>query len=267
VKDQQDAAGHTGGLALAALIEAAYKALLLMLNWVIKAVPWAVLGIIAASVGANVLEVFRPLFPLLGLLLAGLGIHGLVYYPLMAWLGGVRPRLFFARGADAILTAASGNSSLAAVPVTLSALEKMGVSQESARLSACVGTNFNNDGIALYEAMVALFLAQACGLDLTLSQQCVVILASLMVGMGVAGVPEAGLVVLPLVLAAAGFPEPIVAAAIPLLMPIDWIVARARSAVNVMSDMLVAILLDRAGRTVVPEIIPPAPIAAETVGK
>ncbi|MFZ1803008.1 MAG: cation:dicarboxylase symporter family transporter, partial [Nitrospira sp.] len=61
---------------------------------------------------------------------------------------------------------------------------------------------------------------------------------------GVAGIPEAGLIVLPLVLAAAGLPDHVILAAIPLIMTVDWIIARARSGVNVMSDMLVAILLD-----------------------
>jgi Na+/H+-dicarboxylate symporter len=138
--------------------------------------------------------------------------------------------------------------------VTLRCLtEKMGVSQESARLSACVGTNLNNDGITLYDAMAALFIAQACGFELTLGQQGVVVMASLMAGVGIAGIPEAGLIVLPLVLGSVGLPEAVVAAAIPLVLPVDWIIGRARSVVNVMSDMLVAILLDR-GR--------PAPVPA-----
>ena len=59
-----------------------------------------------------------------------------------------------------------------------------------------------------------------------------------------AGIPEAGLIVLPIVLAAAGLPDQVIVAAIPLIMTVDWIIARARSGVNVMSDMLVAILLD-----------------------
>ncbi|MEQ1654530.1 MAG: cation:dicarboxylase symporter family transporter, partial [Nitrospira sp.] len=69
-------------------------------------------------------------------------------------------------------------------------------------------------------------------------------LASIIAGAGVAGIPEAGLIVLPLVLAAAGLPDHVIIAAIPLIMTVDWIIARARSGVNVMSDMLVAILLD-----------------------
>jgi Na+/H+-dicarboxylate symporter len=60
----------------------------------------------------------------------------------------------------------------------------------------------------------------------------------------VAGIPEAGLIVLPLVLSATGLPNPLIAAAVPLIMAVDWLLARVRSGVNVMSDMLVAILLD-----------------------
>lgn len=93
--------------------------------------------------------------------------------------------------------------------------------------------------------MAALFLAQATGFSLDLPQQMVIVLASIMAGVGVAGIPEAGLIVLPLVLGAAGLPKAVVVAAIPLVMPVDWIIARCRSVVNVLSDMVVAILLDR----------------------
>ncbi len=130
------------------------------------------------------------------------------------------------------------------MPITLECLKRMGVSDRSARLAVCAGTNLNNDGVTLYEAMTALFLAQAIGFDLNAGQQIVIVLASLIAGAGIAGIPEAGLIVLPLVLSAAGLPETVVAAAIPLIAPIDWVIARLRSAVNVLSDMLVAILLD-----------------------
>jgi Na+/H+-dicarboxylate symporter len=120
----------------------------------------------------------------------------------------------------------------------------MGVSPQSARLAACVGTNLNNDGVTLYEAMAALFLAQALGYELSMGHQLLIVAASIMAGVGVAGIPEAGLIVLPLVLSAAGLPNQVIAAAIPLIMSVDWILARVRSGVNVMSDMLVAILLD-----------------------
>lgn len=229
------------------LVEATYQTLMQMLFWVVQAVPFAVFGVVAQVVGRSGLSVFQALGGFLVVMLLGLGIHGLIYYPLMAWfIGGKTPRVYLGRGADAILTGLSCNSSLATVPVTLRCLtEKMGISQESARLSACIGTNLNNDGITLYEAMAALFIAQAYGFDLTLHQQVVVVLAALMAGIGVAGIPEAGLIVLPLVLSAAGLPEELIIVAIPLILPVDWIIARVRSGVNVMSDMLVAILLDR----------------------
>jgi Na+/H+-dicarboxylate symporter len=228
-------------------IEGVYHILVQMLEWVVLAVPFAVFGVVAQVVGAAGLNVFNVLWVFLATALFGLAIHSLIYYPLVAWLVGRKPpRVYLGQGADAILTGLSTNSSLATVPITLRVLtQKMGVSQSSARLAACVGTNLNNDGITLYEAIAALFLAQAVGMSLGLPQQIVVVLASIMAGAGVAGIPEAGLIVLPLVLSAAGLPEGVIAIALPLLLPVDWIIARVRSGVNVMSDMLVAILLDR----------------------
>ena len=226
-------------------IECVYGWLVLILEWIIVAVPLAVFGVVAQVVGKSGVGVFSVLWIFLVTMLAGLTVHSLLYYPLVAWLVGKKsPKTYVGQGADAIMTAVSCNSSLATVPVTLRCLERMHVSAQSARLAACVGTNLNNDGITLYEAMAALFLAQALGYDLPLAKQVLIVFASIIAGAGVAGIPEAGLIVLPLVLAAAGLPDQVILAAIPLIMTVDWIIARARSGVNVMSDMLVAILLD-----------------------
>jgi DAACS family dicarboxylate/amino acid:cation (Na+ or H+) symporter len=253
VKDRQAAEGRDSIRTLERFVEAAYQVFVQMLEWVVLTIPFAVFGLVAQVVGRHGLEVFGILWIFLATMLLGLGIHALVYYPTMAWLVGRKsPREYLGKGADAIVTGLSCNSSLATVPVTLRCLERMKISPQSQRLAACVGTNLNNDGITLYEAMAALFLAQAIGYELGLGQQAVVVLASLMAGAGVAGIPEAGLIVLPLVLGAAGLPEAVIAAAIPLIVPVDWIIARARSGVNVMADMLVAILLD-AGRKPGPE--------------
>jgi DAACS family dicarboxylate/amino acid:cation (Na+ or H+) symporter len=228
------------------VIEGGYRIVMRMLGWVIEVVPFAVFAVVAQVVGNAGLDVFASLWVFLVVILLGMLIHALVYYPAAAWLaGGKPPRIYLGRGADAILTGLSTNSSLATVPVTLRCLDRMNVSPESARLAACVGTNLNNDGITLYEAMTALFLAQALGYDLSIGAQLTIVLASLMAGIGVAGVPESGMIVLPLVLATAGLPEPVVVALLPLVFSVDWILARCRSGVNVMADMLVAILLDR----------------------
>jgi DAACS family dicarboxylate/amino acid:cation (Na+ or H+) symporter len=246
VKRGQAGGGESGVAEVERLVSAVYEVLVAMLSWVVQAIPFAVFGVVAQVVGHAGLQAFSALGVFLGVILLGLTLHAFLYYPLVAWLvGGKPPRVYLGRGADAILTALSTNSSLATVPLTLRALAAMGVSPESARLAACVGTNLNNDGITLYDAMAALFIAQACGYDLGLAQQAVIVLASLMAGVGIAGIPEAGLIVLPLVLGSVGLPEAVVAAAIPLVLPVDWIIGRMRSVVNVMSDMLVAIVLDR----------------------
>lgn len=243
---RQMAEGRNSIATLESFVESTLEVLILMLEWVVKAVPLAVFGLVAQVVGATGLHIFQILGVYLATILLGLAIHSLLYYPLLAYfVGGKSPRVFLGGGADAIVTGLSCNSSLATVPVTLRCLkEKMGVSDKSARLAACVGTNLNNDGITLYEAMTALFLAQAVGWDLGLQAQIGVLLASVMASVGVAGIPEAGLIVLPLVLTSAGLPEALVATVIPLILPVDWLIARCRSGVNVMSDMVVAIALD-----------------------
>ncbi|MEQ1654082.1 MAG: dicarboxylate/amino acid:cation symporter [Nitrospira sp.] len=253
--------GQAGGVvsAVVQLIERIYQWLVQILEWIILVVPLAVFGVVAAVVGKSGVGVFSVLWIFLVAMLAGLTIHAFIYYPLVAWLVGKKsPKIYLGQGSDAIMTAISCNSSLATVPVTLQCLERMNVSPQSSRLAACVGTNLNNDGITLYEAMAALFLAQALGYDLPIAKQILIVLASIIAGAGVAGIPEAGLIVLPLVLAAAGLPDHVIVAAIPLIMTVDWIIARARSGVNVMSDMLVAILLDAGQATpaTVPVVVP-----------
>ena len=109
------------------LVEAIYQMLVQMLHWVVQAVPFAVFGVVAQVVGRSGIAVFHALGGFLGVILLGLGIHSLIYYPLVAWLVGKKtPRTFLGGGADAILTGLSCNSSLATVPVTLRCLtEKM----------------------------------------------------------------------------------------------------------------------------------------------
>jgi Na+/H+-dicarboxylate symporter len=249
IRQKQEAEGEDSILVVERFVAATYQILLQMLDWVILTIPFAVCGVVAKVVGEHGLGVFSVLWLFLAVMLLGLAIHSLIYYPLVAWFVGRKPpRVYLGIGGEAIITGLSINSSLATVPITLKCLNKMGVSPASSRLAACVGTNLNNDGITLYEAMAALFLAQASGFHLGLGQQLVVVFSSIMAGAGVAGIPEAGLIVLPLVLSAANLPTEQVALWLPLIFTVDWIIARCRSGVNVMSDMLVAILLDRGRR-------------------
>jgi DAACS family dicarboxylate/amino acid:cation (Na+ or H+) symporter len=101
---------------------------------------------------------------------------------------------------------------------------RIGLREKSASLGALVGSNFNNDGTALYEAVSALFIsqllvAQGLGLELTLTQQLLVVITSVAASVGAAGIPEAGLVTMTLVFNAVGLPVEYIA----LLLPVDWV--------------------------------------------
>lgn len=263
VRDRQRQRGETSLETVERLIEAGFQIVMQMLEWVIQLLPFAVLAILAQVVGEHQeggkADLLRSLWMFLRVTLLGLGLHALVYYPLAAWaLGGRSPLRFLAAGFGPLVAGLSSNSSLITVPLTLRALtDRLGVSEQSARLSACVGTNFNNDGITLYEAMTALFVAQAAGLRLNVFEQFGVVLACIAVSFGAAGIPNAGAIILPLVLSAAGLPNEVIAAALPLILAVDWILARVRSAVNVLGDMQVAVLLDRSQTVAAP---PPEPL-------
>ncbi|MEY4685370.1 MAG: hypothetical protein RLZ25_1829 [Pseudomonadota bacterium] len=217
-----------------------------ILRFTIKLAPLAILTLVTQAVGKLGLGIFLDLSDYLFIVMLGLMLQGLIYYPLAAFVAGGRSPLNFLRGAsEAAWTGFAVNSSLATVPVSLKCLKEMRVDDQAARISVCGGTNFNNDGVVLYEVMTALFLGQSMGMVLDLPQQLIIVSSSIIAAAGIAGVPEAGLVILPIVLANSGFSEAVIAAAIPLVSPIDWILARCRSGVNVLGDILGATILSR----------------------
>ena len=166
---------------------------------------------------------------------------GLVYQAWVVFVARVPVAWFWAALRAPLAYAAGASSSLATLPVTLRSLRAMGVSDSSARMSACVATNLNNDGILLYEAMAALIVAQAYGIDLSLGQQLMVAATCILASVGIAGIPEAGLISLAVVLTTAKLPLDL----LPLLLSVDWILGRCRAMTNVVGDVLGAVLLDR----------------------
>jgi Na+/H+-dicarboxylate symporter len=120
-------------------------------------------------------------------------------------------------------------------------------------LGALVGANFNNDGTALYEAMSALFVAQLVGMDLSLTQQLLVVLTSVVASVGAAGIPEAGIVTMTLVFNAVGLPLEYIMT----LLTVDWFLDRCRTMVNVLGDVNVSCLLDGKTRET-PEVMAPS---------
>jgi DAACS family dicarboxylate/amino acid:cation (Na+ or H+) symporter len=215
------------------------------LGWVIKLIPFAVFGVVARAVGEHGYAPLRGLLIYAAVGLGGLALHVAITYQLwLVFVAKLPLRTFWREAREPVFYAAGANSSLATLPVTLRALDRLRVPRSASTLGACVGTNFNNDGIILYEGMAVLFVAQASGIELTFVQQIVIALTCLVAAMGVAGVPEAGFISLALVLNTVHLPLEI----LPLLLTVDWVIARARSVTNVLSDMLLSLLVARGER-------------------
>jgi Na+/H+-dicarboxylate symporter len=220
-----------------------------VLGWAVRGVPLAAFGVVAKVVGTTGWSLMRPLAVFVALVVTAIALQVIVWYAGVLRASGRDPRAFFRTVAPALYTAFAGGSSLATLPVTLRVLEdELGVRPESARLAACVGTNLNHDGIILYEAVAALFVAHAFAMPLGVTAQLRVIATSVLAAVGIAGVPEAGLITLSLVLGAAGLPL----GAVPLLLPVDWLLGRFRALANVASDLVVATLVDRTADRPVP---------------
>ncbi len=174
--------------------------------------------------------------------LTGLGLHALVTLPILLWLFTRRnPYRFLWQMSRAILTAFSTASSSATLPITMECAEKeAGVSERSANFVLPLGATINMDGTALYEAAAAIFIAQVIGVDLSMMQQVTIALTATLAAVGAAGIPEAGLVTMLIVLNAVGLPVEFVA----LILSVDWLLDRFRTAVNAFGDACGAAIID-----------------------
>jgi len=223
------------------LVELFLESLITILHWIIAVVPFAVFGIVASIVGTEGFAPFKALGVFVLSVLLALAIQAAYYLIRIRFGSWVSPVDLLRGGRDALVMAFSTASSTATMPVTYAALkERVGLRDQSAGMGALVGANFNNDGTALYEAMAALFIAQMIGMDLSVQQQVMVVLTSIIASVGAAGIPEAGLVTMTMVFTAVGLPVQY----IPVLLTVDWFLDRCRTAINVMGDMNVSCLLD-----------------------
>jgi Na+/H+-dicarboxylate symporter len=253
IRNEQRARGETTYKAAVDLLNLGFELLMRVLLWVVALVPLAVFGVVASSVGQKEgIDVFRALIWLIVVVLAGLAGQVTWYLAVMAVFGRMSPMRFLWGSADVMASTFSTASTAATIPITLRALtERLGISRESSQLAACVGTNFNNDGTALYQATAVLFMAQASGFNLDPIDQLIVVLTTLVASVGAGGIPSGSFVTLPLIFAAVGMqPDKI-----PVLLTIDWFLDRCRTTSNVLGDMTVAVLLDRtAAKPAVPDL-------------
>lgn len=218
-----------------------FDLILIILHWIIALVPFAVFCKVAYVVGTQGFAPFKALGWFIIAVILALMLQSLYYLTRVKLSSWVPPTRLIRGTRDALAMAFSTGSSTATMPVTYANLvTKVGLRPQNASLGALVGSNFNNDGTALYEAMAALFIAQMTGTELTITQQLLVVATSVVASVGAAGIPEAGLVTMTLVFNAVHLPIGYIA----LLLPVDWFLDRCRTMVNVMGDMNVSCILD-----------------------
>ncbi len=235
------------GRKVAELIETVNDVLLKLVRLIMWFAPIGVMGLVAARLGkagggeAVWIELAR-LTKYFFTVLAGLSVHALIVLPLILFfLAKRKPWRYAAHYSEALLTAFSTASSAATLPVTIkSAREKAKLSEESSGFVLPLGATINMDGTALYEAVAAVFIAQAYGIDLSGIHLIIVLLTATLAAIGAAAIPEAGLVTMVLVLTAIGVPIE----GIGLLLSIDWLLDRFRTTVNVWGDTVGAAVVE-----------------------
>lgn len=230
-----------------AVISTLNDAVMQLVGWVMKIAPVGIFGLVAARIGrAGGFEGFLPELRALGwysfTVLVGLAIHGFIVLPMLLKIFGRRNPLRYARGVGAaLLNAFSTASSSATLPLTLQGVEKENdISNRTASFVLPLGATINMDGTALYESVAAMFIAQVYGFSLSPPMQAVVFLTATLAAIGAAGIPEAGLVTMVIVLKAVGLPIE----GIGLILAIDWLLDRFRTTVNVWGDSVGAGIIE-----------------------
>lgn len=228
-----------------AFFDGVNDAMMKLVIWVMYFAPIGIFALVATQLGkAGGGEQFLQQIMAVGwhivTVLSGLAVHFVVLLLILFFVAG--------RGLDyllgmlrALLTAFGTASSSATLPLTMECARENNVDDRAVRFVLPLGSTVNMDGTALYEACAALFIAQAYGIDLSMGQQMTVFVMATLAAVGAAGIPEAGLVTLILVLNAVGLPLE----GIGLLIAVDWFLDRFRTTVNVWGDSVGAAVIDR----------------------
>jgi len=173
----------------------------------------------------------------------GLIIHALITLPaILYFVAKQNPLTYFKNMSGALTTALSTASSAATLPVTIENVEKENkISRRTTLFVIPLGATVNMNGTALYESIAAIFIAQMVGIHLGLGDQVLIFLTATLAAIGAAGIPEAGLVTMVIVLQAVGLPLE----GIGMLLSIDWFLDRLRTSVNVWGDSIGAAVVDQ----------------------
>lgn len=231
------------------VLQGLYDVMMTCIAGVLRLAPvgvGALLFVMAARLGT---ELLAPLAAYVGVVLLGLAIHCFVVYSLLLrLLAGRSPGWFFRGARLAMATAFSTASSSATLPTALKvAEEELGLPRPVSRFVLTVGATMNQNGTALFEGITVLFLAQVYGVDLTLGQQALVMVISVLAGIGTAGVPAGSLPVIAMVLVMFRIPPE----GLGLILGVDRFLDMCRTTLNVTGDLVAAVCLS--GRRPSPE--------------
>lgn len=237
------------GRPAAKFFESFNDAMMLLVSWVMYFAPIGVFGLIAGMFGAaGSTAAFLETISAVGLhvvtVLTGLGVHFLMLTLILVFLVGRSPNYLLTM-LRAIVTAFATASSTATLPITIQCAAEAGIDERARRFVLPLGSTVNMDGTALYEAAAAMFIAQAYDLQLGIGQQAIIVVTATLAAIGAAGIPQAGLVTMIIVLQVVGLPLE----GIGLLLAVDWFLDRFRTATNVWGDAVGAAFVDRYLRT------------------
>lgn len=227
--------------ALRRLVGEASEVMIQVTRFVLEFTPLGTFGLIAALVGGYGFEQLKPLLHFVIALYAACAFHIVVVYSGLLLAHGLSPLKFFRGAAPAMQVGFVASSSFAAMPVSLrSVVHNHGVDRDYAAFAVPLGASIKMDGCgAIYPALASVFIAQYTGIELSLSQYLIIVLASVLGSFGTAGVPGTAVIMATVVLSAAGLPLQ----AIGYLYAIDRVLDMMRTMTNVTGQMLVPVLV------------------------
>ena len=213
-----------------------------MVDLIMLTAPYAVFALLAnVVVSSGDPDLLYALLFYASIVIAGLILMVCFYLIIITFVIKKNPFWFLKQISPAQLLAFSTSSSAATLPVTMERVEEhVGVDKEVSSFVLPVGATINMDGTSLYQAVAAVFIAQALNFDLTFADQLMIVLTALLASIGSAAVPGAGMVMLVIVLESVGFPTDKLAIGLALIFAVDRPLDMCRTVINVTGDATVS---------------------------
>lgn len=235
----------SAGQPLMAFFDSLNEAMMKLVIWIMYAAPVGIFALIAARFGeagggGAFLREVQAVGWYVTTVIGGLLLHFLVLTIIAYCLAGRAFDYVRAQG-RALVTAFGTASSSGTLPITMECAQEAGVDRRAVRFVLPLGATINMDGTALYEAVAVMFIAQAYGVDLGPVEQALIFVTATLAAIGAAGIPQAGLVTMIIVLTAVNLPLE----GIGLLLTVDWFLDRLRTLVNVWGDSVGAAVIGR----------------------